>query len=409
MPADTHHDPLCNALTALDPRNSEYATRFVELVLQAACARQASDVHLQPTAAGLLLRWRLDGVLHELGRFPSGEAADVVSRLKVLAELLTYRHDVPQEGRIRRVPQDIEMRVSTFPTLHGERAVVRLFATQRRLLYPEDLGFPADLAEALLRLVSESSGAVLITGPAGSGKTTTAYALLRHLARHSAGQKSLVSLEDPIEAAVEGVAQSQIQPGAGFDFATGLRSLMRQDPEVVLVGEIRDRLTAETAYQAALTGHLVLTTFHAGSAAGAVSRLTDMGIEPYLLRSGTLGILSQRLVRRLCDCARPSEDPADRLGLPVRQCRVAVGCPQCGRTGYRGRQLLAELLPITPDAVGRAILSRLDTAQIEGLAVQAGMVTRWERTVQAVEAGVTSPAEIRRVLGFGDSRASAAQ
>lgn len=394
-------------LTVLNATNTAYATRFVDTLLTAARAAGASDVHLQPVPDGLETRWRLDGVLQQVGTFPRGEAADVVTRLKVMAELLTYRTDVPQEGRIRERDNAVEMRVSTFPTLHGERAVVRLFAPQGRLLYPEDLGLPADIQQPFAQVLAETSGAILVTGPAGSGKTTTAYAILREVVRRSAGGKSLVSLEDPIEVALAGVAQSQVNQAAGFDLATGLRSLMRQDPEVILVGEIRDQVTAETAFQACLTGHLVLTTFHAGSAAGAISRLSDMGIEPYLLRSGILAILNQRLVRRLCVCARPAREAVEFLGLPVAHAHLPQGCDQCLGTGYRGRMMLAEMLRSEASELGRAILSRSDAAQLEQLAVQSGMVTRWQRAARAVEAGLTSPAEIRRVLGFTGGKAVA--
>ena len=210
-------------------------------------------------------------------------------------------------------------------------------------------------------------------------------------------------MEDPIEVAVDGVAQSQVNEAAGLDLATGLRFLMRQDPEVIMVGEIRDRPTAEAALQASLTGHLLLSTFHAGSAAETISRLLDMGIEPYVLRSGLLGVVCQRLLRRLCRCARKCDDPDARLGLPVDRVMVPTGCEACGGTGYRGRFLLAEMLPITHAQLGRAILSRCDTARLEQLAVEAGMVTRWDRACRAVEAGLTGPAEVRRVLGVGVS------
>jgi type II secretory ATPase GspE/PulE/Tfp pilus assembly ATPase PilB-like protein len=263
---------------------------------------------------------------------------------------------------------------------------------------------PDDVLPALRRLLSETSGAIFATGPAGSGKTTTLYACLREIAANSGAGRSLVSLEDPIEVPVAGVAQAQVNPAIGFDLATGLRFLMRQDPEVILVGEIRDRATAEAAFQATLTGHLLLSTLHAGSAAEAISRLLDIGIEPYVLRSGLLAILSQRLVRRLCDCARETVDADARLGLPIERVRVPVGCEACGGTGYRGRMLLVEMLTPGRTALGRAILSRSDAATLERLAGEAGMVTRWQRACAAVQAGMTSPAEVRRVLGFSDGQ-----
>jgi type II secretory ATPase GspE/PulE/Tfp pilus assembly ATPase PilB-like protein len=394
-------------LKLLSPAHPNYAAEFVERLLEAARESGASDIHLQPSGEGLEVRLRLDGVLQTLGTFSPGESSSVVARLKVLAELLTYRTDAPQEGRIRSPGADVEMRVSTFPTLHGERAVVRLFAAPGSFLYVDDLGLPPEIAQSLRRLSGETSGAIVIAGPAGSGKTTTAYACLREIVRASGEGRSIVSLEDPIEAAVAGVAQSQVNRSADFTLAAGLRSLMRQDPEVVLVGEIRDRPTAEAVFQAALTGHLVITTFHAGAAAGAISRLSDMGIEPYLLRSGILAILCQRLARRLCSCSRLSHDEADRLGLEVSACRIPVGCPQCRGVGYRGRIVLAELLTPQPGDLGRAILSRDDSARIEQMAMQAGMVPRWRRALAAVESGQTSPAEIRRVFGFSDPEAPA--
>ena len=212
------------------------------------------------------------------------------------------------------------MRVCTYPTLHGERAVVRLFGGAGQYQHLDDLGLPPDVLQPLRRLLGETSGAILVSGPAGSGKTTTVYACLREIAgdRSARLQRSLVSIEDPIEVAVDGVAQSQVHPPSGLDLAAGLRFLMRQDPEVIMVGEIRDRPTAEAALQASLTGHLLLSTFHAGSAAETVGRLLDMGIEPYVLRSGLLAILNQRLLRRLCSCAVPSDDPEARLGLAGR-------------------------------------------------------------------------------------------
>jgi type II secretory ATPase GspE/PulE/Tfp pilus assembly ATPase PilB-like protein len=395
------HGQLTAELHALDPASSAYATRFVEILLAAARRQGASDVHLQPAPAGLELRWRVDGVLSPLGTFPPGAGANVVARLKVLAELLTYRTDVPQEGRIRTDDASMEVRVSTFPTLHGERAVLRLFNS--RLLHRdiEQLGLPADVLGTLQTLLMETSGALLVVGPAGSGKTTTLYACLEEVIGKSAGARSVMTLEDPIEMAVPGAAQSQVHAAAGFDMATALRSLLRQDPEVIMIGEIRDPATAEVALQASLTGQLVLSSFHAGSAAEAVGRLLDMGIEPYVLRSGLQAVLFQRLVRVLCSCARQTRDAADFLGLPVTSARIPVGCERCDGSGYTGRTIVSELLSLTMPRVGEAILSRADVGELEARAWRAGMIDRWARAAMAVEEGSTSPREVRRVLGFG--------
>ncbi|RUL88075.1 GspE/PulE family protein [Tautonia sociabilis] len=400
-------------LSALDPASPRFATEAVDLLLAASRRAGASDLHLQPTPEGLVAQVRIDGVLQPLAVLPASMAPNVVARLKVLAELLTYRTDIPQEGRIRAEPGRPETRVSTFPTLHGERAVVRLFAESGRLLDLDELGLAPDVLAGLRLALEETSGLIVLSGPAGSGKTTTLYACLRALAASSGGHRCIASLEDPIEAAVPGVVQAQVNPQAGFALDSGLRSLLRQDPEVIAVGEIRDPSTAEVAFQAALTGHLVLTTFHSGSAAGAVGRLSDMGIEPYLLRSGLRAILSQRLVRLLCDsCARPlsssaADDPA-RLGLPISSGRAPVGCDSCRGTGYLGRSPLAELLVPGRGAVARAVLSRADVDRIESAAVSAGMVPLWERALSAASDGTTSPAEIRRVLGVARQGGSGA-
>lgn len=395
-------------LAALAKRPSESeAVSIVDALLESAQAAGASDVHLIPEADGSQVCWRIDGVLHEVTRITAELTPNVVARLKVLAELLTYRTEVPQEGRIRiqgsptefTRKDSAEMRLSTFPTLYGEKAVVRLFVGSGAFRELNQLGLPAEIRSGLGDLLLESGGVILVCGPAGSGKTTTIYAALREVVDKSGGERSLVSLEDPIEAVVSGVAQSQVNAAAGFDYETGLKSLMRQDPEVILVGEIRDRMTAETVFQAALTGHLVLTTFHAGSAAGAVCRLSDMGIEPYLLRTGVLGILAQRLVRKLCACSVEESSEEDRLGLNVSFCRTPRGCETCRDTGYSGRLLLAEFLRPEGD-LGRAILSRSDAEELESLAVQSGMKTRWTHACEAVAAGLTSPAEVRRIFGF---------
>ena len=396
-------DRLIREGDAQDPR---YASTLIDALLASSEQVGASDVHLQPTGEGLEIRWRIDGVLQPVGQIASEARSNVVARLKVLADLLTYRTDVPQEGRIRVGTGDVEMRVSTFPTLHGERAVVRLFGPDgSQLSRIADLGMPAEATAMLGDLLEETSGAILVTGPAGSGKTTTVYACMRETVTASEHRRSVVTLEDPIEMAVEGAAQSQVNESAGYDLAMGLRSLMRQDPEVIVVGEIRDGATAEIAFQAAMTGQLLLTTFHSGSAAGAVSRLLEMGIKPYVLRSGLLAIVAQRLVRRLCDCSQVSDDtqPPDSevkcLGLPVDRYAIPVGCDHCRGTGYRGRMLLVEILRPTDRQIAKSILERCDAQTIYEAATSCGMVPIWRRACEAVEARKTSPAEVRRVLG----------
>lgn len=389
-------------LDRLDPASPRAATESVDAILRHAGEALASDVHLQPTPDGLEIAWRIDGVLHPVARLPAAVAPNIVARLKVLADLLTYRTDQPQEGRIRVGPGQQEMRVSTFPTLHGERAVVRMFVGPgpgqfNRL---EDLGWPEEILTAVRRLLAETSGMIVFSGPAGSGKTTALYTCLRELVAPG-HTRLIVTLEDPIEGALPGVVQSQVNPPAGFTLETGLRSMLRQDPEIVAVGEIRDRPTAEGAIQASLTGHLVLTTFHSGSAAGALGRLADMGIEPYLIRSGLRAVVFQRLARRLCPtCARPAEDPNAGLGLPCSRSFQAAGCPECQETGFRGRIVLAEMIRPDRGELARTILERADTDRLEQAARHDGAVSRWRRAIEAVESGLTTPEEVRRVLGF---------
>lgn len=390
-------------LPTIAPAHPEYVPQIVDAILRAARAHQASDVHLRPTPDTLEMLWRIDGALERVYAFPKELAPKIIARLKVLAELLTYKTEIPQEGRLREMNAGVETRLSTFPTVYGEKGVIRLFAETNKYHRIADLGFAPEIADGLGRLLAETGGLILLTGPAGSGKTTTNYACLREILNKSNGSRSLVSLEDPIETAVPGVDQSQVNANAGFDLLTGLRSLVRQDPEVIMVGEIRDRETAEIVFQASLTGHLVITTFHAGSAAGAVSRLSDMGIEPYLLRSGILAIVSQRLLRRLCACSHETTDQQMLFGSPVAKSRVAFGCEECSGTGYRGRMVVAEMLEPQHSEMGRAILSRSETASLERQAREAGMVTLFERAAHAVECGQTSSAEVIRVFGTARS------
>jgi type II secretory ATPase GspE/PulE/Tfp pilus assembly ATPase PilB-like protein len=385
------------------PGDPQYATIFVDRLLNLARQAGASDVHLDPTDATLDVRWRLDGVLQPLGHLPKAVGPNVIARLKVLAGLLTYEMALPQEGRICDDALPIEVRVSTFPTLYGERAVIRVLgAGDRQLEALDQLGLPASVLQELKSYLLATSGAILVAGPAGSGKTTTAYACLREIVAQSGGGRSIASLEDPVEIAVEGVSQSQVNEATGFNMATGLRSLLRLDPEVILIGEMRDLATAEIAIQAALTGQLVVTTFHASHCADAVNRLVDMGIPAYAVRNAVRLVVAQRLLRRLCACATPA-DPRQQsklLGIALNQCFIPVGCERCRGTGYLGRALVAEYRTIgdwgfergaTAVSAEEALAAATNERPDQGL---------WTSAAALVEAGTTSSAEVIRVLGL---------
>ena len=392
-------EQILSRLGSLRPDTDAYATEFVDQLLVFAGRIGTSDIHLQPTLHGCEVRFRSDGVLQKLGEFPVGASSSIASRLKVLSNLLTYRSDIPQEGRIASPVDQTEVRVSTFPTLHGERTVLRFFGNGHDFQTLDQLGHTPEVTDLIRDALAETSGAMIVTGPAGSGKSTTLYASLRHLVESTGGRRSLVSLEDPIEVPVAGVAQSQVNVAAGFDLPMGLRSLLRQDPEVIMIGEIRDPLTAEIAIQACLTGQLMLTTFHADSAATAVSRLLDMGIEPYLLRSGIIGIMSQRLLRLLCTCATETYNGDDFCGLPVDRAMLARGCSECNETGYRGRAVISEFLSLKENGLAAAVLDTKDSRQIYRIAIENGMKSLWDHATEFVRQGKTSPQEVRRVLG----------
>jgi general secretion pathway protein E len=359
-----------NWLAGLDLRGPDAAVQVVDRALAAARAARATDLHLQPTKQSCELRWRVDGVLHPVASLPAELAPRLTARLKVLSGLLGYRTDIPQEGRLKTGTAEGETRVSTFPSLFGEKVVVRLAIGSGPYQRLNELGLPDELRGRFTQRLEQTSGLLLVTGPAGSGKSTTIYACLREIADKSGGSRNLVTVEDPVEAVIDGVTQSQIHPAQGFTLASGLKALLRQDPDVILVGEIRDKETAEGAFQAALTGHLVLSTFHAGSAAQAVSRLCDMEIEPYILRSTLAAVTSQRLIRRL------------------------------GEDGQSlGRFPIMEWLDPGENDVGKTILARASSTEIEQRAQAAGMRTLREWAELAVQEGRTTPAEVYRVLG----------
>jgi type II secretory ATPase GspE/PulE/Tfp pilus assembly ATPase PilB-like protein len=374
---------LAARLASVPADASDRAVQIVDLTLADAVGRGASDVHFEPTPAGLDVRFRIDGVLHTVARLPSDLAPNLVARLKVLSDLLTYRTDIPQEGAVRpgSVPGRADLRVSTFPTVHGEKAVARIFDAAADLLELDQLGLTPRLREELDRLLRERSGAILLTGPSGSGKTTTIYACLRRIVQFGGG-RHVVTIEDPVERWIPGVSQSQVRPGTPFDFARGLRSLLRQDPDVILIGEIRDAETARTATEAALTGHLVFSTVHAGSACGVLGRLLEMGVEPYVITSGVRAILNQRLVRRVCAACGGN----------------AKSCPACRGAGFRGRFLVAELLTLSAP-LRRAILAKSDVETLERIAAEGDWRPIRSAAADAVAAGLTTRDEIDRVFG----------
>lgn len=358
------------------------AVAVVERLLSTALERGASDLHLDPGGDGVRVRVRCDGVLQTIETLPAELGEHIVGRCKALAELLVYRRDVPQEGRItaERSGLGCEMRVATYPTLFGERVAVRFDAPGGVSRTLADLGLDDDVYVAVTNTFAQPDGVVLLTGPSGSGKTTTLYSCLRHL-QQNGPERTIVTVEDPVERRIDGIVQTETDNVAGLGFAAALRSLLRQDPDVLLVGEIRDRETAAIALEAGLTGHLVASTVHAGSAAEVFARLLEMGVEPFVLTTTVRGVLAQRLVRRVCGCA-PS----------------AAECTRCHGTGYAGRQLVVEWLPMTKE-LRQAVLARGDGDQLAAAAAACGYPTLRESAEELIRCGITNAQEVDRVLG----------
>ncbi|HHW13837.1 MAG TPA: type II secretion system ATPase GspE [Firmicutes bacterium] len=379
--------------------------KLVNSIIAEALRRQASDVHLEPFEGQVRLRYRIDGVLHEETPPPRRLWSGVVSRIKVMAGLNIAERRLPQDGRfrLRLAGREVDVRVSTVPTVHGESVVLRLLDRASLLLTLSELGFSPEVQEAFQRLIALPHGLLLVTGPTGSGKTTTLYAALSAI---NTPEKKIITIEDPVEYQLPGVNQLQVKEKIGFTFARGLRHILRQDPDIVLVGEIRDPETARMAVQAALTGHLVFATLHTNDAAGAVTRLLDMGVEPYLVASTVRGLLAQRLVRVLCaECKTayaPTPEERDALVAegagPVGRLYRPGGCPACDGTGYRGRTALYELMEVTPE-ISQLILTRPASRDVLALALRQGLVTLRQDGLRKAAAGVTSLAEVWRVTG----------
>jgi general secretion pathway protein E len=367
---------------------------------------RASDIHIEPFERSLKVRYRIDGVLHEVLSPPKALQPRITSRLKVMADLNIAETRLPQDGRIaiRVRNREIDIRVSVVPTAFGERLVLRLLDKSGALLSLEDIGFEPELFPLYTRLIRRSHGIILVTGPTGSGKSTTLYATLLRL---NAAELNIITVEDPIEYQLNGVGQIQVNPKIDLTFANGLRSILRQDPDIIMVGEIRDRETAEIAIQSSLTGHLVFSTLHTNDAASAVTRLIDMGVEPFLISSSVLAMMAQRLVRLIClSCREPFAPDAETLGeLGLTQSELLQqggqffhgrGCEACRYTGYRGRTGIYEMLVID-DPIRNLIMQRVNANMIKTTAVGRGMHTLLQAGARKVLAGRTTAEEVLRV------------
>jgi len=376
--------------------------RIVNLLISQAIERGASDVHIEPFEGVLKVRYRIDGILHDVESPPKRLQDAIISRVKIMSKLNIAERRLPQDGRIKLkvTGRDIDLRVSTIPTLSGESVVMRILDSATLVLSLEKLGFSPGILRQFESLVRRPYGIVLVTGPTGSGKTTTLYAALDKI---NSPDKKIITIEDPVEYNLRGINQIQVKPAIGLTFANGLRSIVRQDPDIIMIGEIRDPETAEIAIQSALTGHLVFSTIHTNDAAGGITRLLDMGMENYLLASSIMGILAQRLVRLNCQSCKRGEQTSPELlqeaGLPATEPFVAyegTGCEACDQTGYRGRIGIFELLPIDED-IRVPILEKTSSTIIKQQAVSKGMVTLRGDGLEKVRAGLTSIAEVLRV------------
>jgi len=374
--------------------NANDIVSLVDDLLTKAVECGASDIHFEPTGAELAVKFRLDGVLSTIEKLPGTISDNIIARLKVLGGLLTYRNDIPQEGRIEisksQGDRIMDQRLAVFPTIHGQRAVVRLFYNNTELVELDQLGFSKLLYSGLKNIAAKNQGVLLLTGPAGSGKSTTLAALLRHILKSYAG-KSVVTLEDPVEIRIDGATQVQITPHGQMTFPTALRSLLRQDPQVLMIGEIRDAETAKIAIEAGLTGHLLMSTMHSGSPAGALLRLLEMGIEPYQVTSSVSAVLNQRLVRRLCNkCKQKIEETGSFK---------ATGCDYCLNTGYKGRFLIAEMVQLDSQ-LRKAVLAKADLDELENILKDRGHTTMLADGQRLVKEGVTTEDELNQVCGI---------
>lgn len=381
---------------------------IVNSLITQAIKERASDIHVEPQERNVRARFRVDGVLREVVNFPKHTHAAIISRIKIMSEMDIAEKRMPQDGRIKVHEQgrEIDLRISTLPTILGEKVVMRILDKKTVILDIKGLGFSSDNFTRYRQLFSHSYGMVLVTGPTGSGKTTTLYSTLMEV---NSIDTNIITVEDPVEYRLDGINQVQVNHKAGLTFANGLRSILRQDPNIVMVGEIRDAETADIAIRAALTGHLVFSTLHTNDAPGAVTRLIDMGIEPFLVASSVLGVVAQRLVRLVCpDCKQfytPEPDSRERLFLglePAAAVRLfrGAGCSRCGYTGYRGRMSIHEVMPVTA-AIRELINKRASSDEVAALARAEGMRTMREDGISKALEGLTTIDEVMRVAYSG--------
>ena len=393
-------------LTSLqDGREPEIPT-LVNHIVSDAVQNNASDIHIEAWESSLVVRIRISGVLTELAHLPLALTDKISGRVKVMANLISYVTDLPQEGHAPASPDygNVELRVSTFPTVRGEKIVIRIFDPSNRSFDLAGLGFDEDTLMGLRTLLTRPSGLILLTGPTGSGKTTAIYASLCHLVSRTGPSVSISTVEDPVEFHLPMISQAQVNPAKEFTYPVALRSLMRQDPEVIMIGEIRDPETAAIAVQAGLTGHLVISTTHSGSTAGVFARLLNMDIEPFLLASSVIGVLGLRLVRKNCPyCAEPYQpDPAMLSILPAdvqesASFRRGGGCEHCVHTGFQGRSAVTEMM-LVDEVMRDAILKKMPTKALQDVAIQQGMQTLWQLGMRRVAHGQTTLEEVLRVI-----------
>jgi general secretion pathway protein E len=378
--------------------------RLVNRLILNAVDLRASDIHFEPFENEFKVRYRIDGVLNDVESPPSRLQAAIISRVKIMSKLDIAERRLPQDGRIKLKISDreIDFRVSTIPTLFGESLVMRILDRETLILDLEKIGFPSDILSQYSELIQQPYGMILVTGPTGSGKTSTLYTTL---AKVNSSEKKIITLEDPVEYQLRGINQIQVNPKIGLNFAGGLRAIVRQDPDIILVGEIRDRETAEIAIQSALTGHLLFSTLHTNDSAGAISRLLDMGVESFLLSSTLLGILAQRLVRVICPYCKKEITPDPKILRSMHLSHSETsgirffggeGCEECRYTGFKGRTAVFEYLPIDED-IRKDIVAQSSTEKIKKTAVQKGFLTLRQDGWQKVKAGITTIPEVLRV------------